>query len=193
MAALTVYFDDSGTHSQSPIAIAAGWIAPFQQWKKFTREWKRVRDEEQVSVFHMADVMFNKKEFANWDDTRKRAVITKLRRIIYDRVPQGFGIAIHKKDYDDVMVGEVRKKLGGKHYTWAVATVIGMIEKWREHKGIKEPMEYIFDRMSEGKGEIDKIFRDAEKRDDALHKYGIHKGCHSLETKPTSCHCRQQI
>jgi len=185
VAALTIYLDDSGTHPEAPYAVVAGWISPFQQWKKLTREWKHVAKEEGFTVFHMSECMANnrKSEFADWDEDKKRRVIHKLRGIIEQRVVQGFAITLNKKDYDDVMTPEVRKKAGDFHYTFAVRTILGVIETWRDQHGNKQPTEYIFDRMSQGRKEIDGVFADAESQDDSLHRYGIYKGCHSFRDK----------
>jgi hypothetical protein len=127
--------------------------------------------------------MYGQKDFLGWDDSKKLRVIRALREIIAERSVQGYGIAINKKDYNDIVQGDIRKKMGDRHYTWAVRTVIGMIENWRQNKQIIEPMEYIFDRMSEGRGEIVKVFVDAESTGNALHRYGIYKGCHSFRDK----------
>ena len=188
VAAITVHFDDSGTHDQSPVAVVSALISPVPQWKKFSREWKKTAADEGFKMFHTAEFMANnhKSEFANktnWNESKKLRVMRRLRHIICTRTVQGFGITVDKKDYDDLAPQEFRNKFGNFHYTWAVRTVIGLIENWREKHNIREPFEYIFDRMSQGRHEIDQIFTVAEAHDDALHRYGISKGCHSFRDK----------
>jgi hypothetical protein len=185
VAAFTIHFDDSGTHPTSPIAVAAGWISPYEQWKKFIKAWNRARVAEGFDVFHMSEFMASnpKTEFASWDNEKKVRVMRRLRGIIEDHATMGFGFAVHKDDYEQLVTGDVRKKFGEFHYTWAVRVVIGMVENWRERKRIKEPTEYIFDRMSQGRAEIDKVFADAEATGAALHRYGIFRGCHSFRDK----------
>ncbi|MFL6313570.1 MAG: DUF3800 domain-containing protein [Terriglobales bacterium] len=188
VAALTVYFDDSGTHKEAPIAVVAGWISPVPQWKKFVRDWKKAVNDEGFKVFHMAEFMANnhKSEFADkskWNDAKKLRVVRRLRQIIAQRSVRGFGITVHKKDYDELVQGELRNKFGEFHYSWAVNTVIGLLENWRASAKVREPIEYIFDRMSEGRKEIDQIFINAESEHDSLNRYGIYKGCHSFRDK----------
>lgn len=188
VAALTVHFDDSGTHKEAPIAVVAGWIAPVPQWKKFMRDWKKAALDEGFKVFHMAEFMANnhKSEFADkdkWNDSKKLRTVRRLREIIRQRTVRGFGITVHKQDYDDLVKGKLREKWGDFHYTWAVSIVIGLLENWRNESKIKEPIEYIFDRMSQGRDEINDIFIKAESREDALNRYGIYKGCHSFRDK----------
>lgn len=185
VAALTIHIDDSGTHSQSPIAVAAGWIAPVTEWKKFIRQWEKEKNQLSFNVFHMADAMTSaeKTEFENWNLRKRIKAVRKLRSVINGRVTKGFAIWIVKQDYDDLVKGELRIQLGKSHYTRAVCDLIGWIELWRNQHNIREPIEYVFDRMSKGRGEIDQVFKSAEERGNELHKYGIYKGCHSFRDK----------
>ena len=52
---MIIYFDDSGTHSQSSVAVAACYVAPTDQWTHFERDWKLIADDEYIAVLHMAD------------------------------------------------------------------------------------------------------------------------------------------
>jgi len=190
VAALTVHFDDSGTHTTAPVAILGGWIAPFQQWKKFSRDWGKAKREYGFSVFHMAEFMANnpKSEFAdknNWNERKKATVVSRLSSIILERISQGFCLRVVKADYDAAVPKNKRDILGRFHYTYAVRAGIGHIERWRVNEKVHEPIEYIFDRMTKGdaRTEIERVFAEAELLDDTLHKYGIYKGCHSFRDK----------
>ena len=185
MAALTAYFDDSGTHKQSPVAIAAAWLSPLKDWEKFCTSWQRVLDKEKFECFHFSEFAASnpKSEFADWDDAKKRRVLYKLRNIIKKTVQCGFTVAVSKSDYDEAITGDIRQEAGEFHYTWAVRCVIGFIERWREQGNVREPTEYIFDRLTEGKAEIDLIFKGAESDSNSFHRYGIYAGCHSFRDK----------
>lgn len=187
VAALTIYLDDSGTAPDQPMAVVSGLISPYPQWKKFIREWNKARKELGFDVFHSAECVASnpKSEFSQWDDRRKVRAFRRLREIVSQRSIQGFGVAVHKKDYDELVPDELRKELGMYHYTVAVRIVIGLVEQWRAARGMKEPMEYIFDRMTEKKSkiEIDAVFEQAERFTDPLHSFGIYKGCHSFRDK----------
>jgi hypothetical protein len=185
MTALTIHIDDSGTHAESPVAVAAGWIAPVPQWKKFIRQWRGMKKKHGFEVFHMVDAMASSQssEFRGWGENKKTNVLRDLCPLIDARISRGFAIWVIKRDYDELVTGDLRIQLGKSHYTWAVCNLIGWIELWRERENIREPIEYIFDRMSKGRGEIDQVFRSAEERGNELHKYGIYKGCHSFRDK----------
>jgi hypothetical protein len=190
VAAITVYFDDSGTHPTSRLAIGAVWIAPFKMWQRFNMDWERAKKKHGFNCFHISECMANNKdsEFADravWDDDKKKTVLARLVQIINMRTVQGFGLAIDKKDYEAVLSDKQREITGKYHYTWAVPNLIGSVERWRVKAKIAEPTEYIFDRMTKGdaKKEIESIFEQAELKADSLHRYGIYKGCSSFRDK----------
>jgi hypothetical protein len=187
MAALTVHFDDSGTHPESPVAVIGGWIAPPQQWKKFTKEWNKAKLEYGFEEFHTADFMFNGKdsEFADkdeWNENKKKIVLRRLESIITQRASQGFCLRVVKKDHAEIIPQKLKCTVGQFPYTYALRAAMGFVEKWRKKIGITEPTEYIFDAMATGpaKTEINRVFEEAIRIDGALHKYGIYKECHSF-------------
>ena len=190
VAVLTAYFDDSGTHPQSPVALVAGWISPVPQWKKLIRKWEKAKTDFGFDTLHMSELIANnpKSEFADkkyWNEARKEKLLKRLREIIGDHAGQGFENSVSKKDYDDLVQGENRRNMGNFRYTYAVEACLGQVEKWRAGKNISEPTEHIFDRMAKGsaKEEIERTFRDAENSDHSLHRYGIYKGCHSFRDR----------
>jgi len=74
LAMVTIYFDDSGTHAQSSVAIAAAYVGSVEQWKFFERDWKDANAAEHFGVFHMADFSAHAKPFdtKEWYDEAKR-------------------------------------------------------------------------------------------------------------------------
>ena len=182
MVALTMYIDDSGTSPKNEVAVAAGWIAPIQEWKKFERDWeraKRVKGDE-FSCFHMAEFAFGKKEseFENWSYEKKKRVLTRLSNIIKQRASKGFCLCVKKKDYDDLVPQELRAARGQDHYTWVVRNVLGLIRKWRVANKLRMPVEYIFDWIEPRevrRKEIENAFAMAESEPNALELYGVHK------------------
>ncbi len=139
VAALTVYFDDSGTHTTAPVAVVAGWVSSAAQWKRFTREWKKAGAEYGFEDFHMAVFMANnpKSEFADtkkWDEKYKAKVLRRLCSIIRQHAAYGICTGVIKQDYDELVPPEVREDLGRYHYSYAVRGAIGFMEKWRRQE-----------------------------------------------------------
>ncbi len=164
MSFITVHFDDSGTHLESPIAIAACYAAKVERWKKFERNWNKAKKKFGFETFHMAEFAANKGEFEGWGDSKKRKVVKRLCRIINNSVEFGFAVAVPKRVYDEVIKGPFRKHfVGDFHYTFAVRACADHLGRWRSASRSDSSMKYIFDQMgsNHGKGEIMKVMDNA--------------------------------
>lgn len=185
MATFTLYVDDSGTHSQSPVAVAACFLSDGWRWDRFNGEWEDARQHpnEGFNVFHMADFVARQKEFKGWPDDKADRVMNRLMDIIERCTLAAFVSAVVKDDYDQIVTGRLREKLGGYHYTFAVQSCLAHISEWKAtHVYGSGSVEYIFDRMSEGKREIVGLMDDLSKHE--LGQYvGLEPGGYSFENK----------
>lgn len=50
-----VYFDESGTHQESPVMTMAGYLFEKREARQFSREWQRDLDSLGLSCAHMTD------------------------------------------------------------------------------------------------------------------------------------------
>lgn len=156
MATFTLYCDDSGTHAQSHIAVAACFVAPVLQWEHFAKDWNAANDAENFGVFHMADFVAKKKQFAlpEWQDPQKRdRTLRRLVNIINTRKQHGFAAAVEKVGIEEEMPRHFADgyEVGKNHYTFAVRMCLAKVRKWRKKYGHTEPIQYVFDEMSKGK------------------------------------------
>ena len=157
----TLYCDDSGTHSRSEISVAACLIAPVDQWDRLKEEWNRANECEEFGVFHMADFVAKQEQFSSpkWaDQTKRDRTIKRLLNIIQTRVQYAIACAVVKSAYDDVLSENIQHPFWiarKSHYTFTVRHCIAHIERWRTRFHHREPIQYVFDRLSKGKGEID--------------------------------------
>jgi hypothetical protein len=190
VACVTLYLDDSGTHLQSPVAIAAAWVSPVPRWNRFMEDWERSKTRHGFECFHTAECVARnpKSEFATWKPWQVDKALRNLAQLSLQRSSQGFSVSVNKKDYDEVLPDFIKEKTGTFHYTWAVRNVLGLVEKWRAGR-TAEPIEYVFDWMSDDQGqiekrlEIDAIFASAATHPKSMERYGIQKGCHSFRDR----------
>jgi hypothetical protein len=177
MFELEIYFDDSGTDGGTPVAVAACYVSSKEQWGQFVKSWDKVRVDEGFDVFHMAEFVAKAeaghKPFCDWDNTKKERVYGKLASIVNTRARMGFAIAVPKKPFDRFVFPEFKELYAKDHYTWAVKSVLGLVENWREKFGITIPMQYVFDRGTLGQQQINDIWIQFEQIKSAEQKYGI--------------------
>jgi len=187
MPIFTLYCDDSGTHNASDVAIAACYIATVEQWQEVKRNWAEINAKENFGIFHMADFVARREQFAvpEWQDQAKRnRTLEKLINIITTRVAFGIGAVVIKSAYDNIIPKNMRRRFGNNHYTFAIRMCVAFLEKWRARNGYMEPMQYVFDRLTKGKGDIDDALGIAASGgDDAIRRYGIYKDGWSFQDK----------
>jgi hypothetical protein len=175
---------------ESPRVVAAAWISPVPRWIGFNKDWETAKAKWGFDCFHTSECLAGnpKSEFGTWPETKRVKLIRRVAQLSHQRASQGFGVCVTKKDYDEVVPAPLKEKIGRFHYTWAVRTLIGLIEQWRANR-TTEPTEYIFDRMQktgkdrDKKREIELIFDRCENQPDVLRRYGIFKGCYSFRDR----------
>ena len=150
----SVYFDDSGTHEESDIAIAACYVGTLDRWARLTEDWEEARRVEGFQTFGMADILGGNREFRGWKKVKRIRLINRLVTNIRCRASISISISVPKIAYDRAIQGKIRDRFGKFHYTFAVRSCLTQIKGWREKHGITGPMQYVFDQMSQGKGEI---------------------------------------
>jgi hypothetical protein len=187
MGIFTLYCDDSGTHKGSDIAVAGYYVATVEQWEHFKRNWEEVNQREHFGIFRMADFVARQKQFAapeSQDEAKRDRTIRALISAIKIRAQIGFSAAMMKSAFDEVITEEIRERFGDNHYALAIRLCVGLVNQWRDKFGYREPIQYVFDRQSEGKGDIDEMFRIyVSGKDDALQRYGIYADCWSFQDK----------
>lgn len=178
------YFDDSGTHPDSELAVAACYVSTERGWREFSKEWDRICCQEGFSAFHMVDFAAahdpTKKPFADWPLEKRNRVYNALAKTINLNKRAGFAIAIPKEPFDRLVPTApepVRIKFGEHHYTYAVRTLMLMVAKWRKSSGIVLPVRYFFDTESDPalRKEIAIVWEHDEQREKWGFLFGIEK------------------
>lgn len=164
------YLDESGTHHvQDGIFTLAGYVAPPNQWRAFTREWRRVLQDsgfnllpstKQRGRFHMEPFMHD----PTWPESRKNDLLTTLATVISGRVSFGVAFSVFVKDYNDIVVapaGRTPKKWAfRKPYSLAMRTWMEIIwsNRHRLNRMPGEKVSCVFDRQIEFEGRAKRLF-----------------------------------
>ena len=178
MSSFTAYFDDSGTHAQASVAVAACFVSTVDRWNTLEKLWNELNAEERFGIFHMADFVARTKQFKDWDNAKRDRVIRELIRIIKTNVYVSVMGAVIKADYDSEVTGDARRYLGQTHYSFNVRSCFNFIRQWREKNNCTDPIYYVFAAGSRGNGELNDLFNSAvtpENKTDAYFKVGIEK------------------
>jgi hypothetical protein len=187
IAVYETYLDDSGTDSQSPLAIAACYVSTKRGWDNFVKEWDVARYEEGFDYFHMAEFVSPREHghrpWCDWDNQRKDRVYNRLAEIVNTNKRMGIGVALPKELYDGIPE-RIRFLYGSEHYTFAIRMCLMQIYLWRKENLISLPMQYIFDYEDSGtqkRIEIEKLMSTVH--DDLKPLFGLDGGGYSFQSK----------
>ena len=159
---LTAYFDDSGTHPNSDLVLWYGVFGNNFQWAHFDDLWAAKLKEPSpgksaISRFHMAQCQAADGEFVGWSRTATDFLAHELGDIILRCGLWSDGAVIPRKDWDQLVTGDLRTALGdAEGYSLRIAFV--RASKWaRRHGGDK--IAFVFDRRTEKEAEGKRIFQ----------------------------------
>jgi hypothetical protein len=147
--------DDSGSSPEHKVVVACGIVVPTIKVPPMKSEWDHFLEKESVRDFHASVCLArnHRSEFASWDDGRVRRVFARVRQITLKYSVRGFCILIYKKDYEEVLPDDLRRRIGS-YYTWALSSVLGLAHDYGLARSVG--MEYVFDTAEkEIKREID--------------------------------------
>lgn len=149
----TVFIDDSGTDPRQPSAIASALVIPASQIEALDYTWDAFKREEFITDFHTSECVAAQKgtDFEHWGSQRKSRTCWKVREIAKQYAVTAFSCAVFRKDYDELVTGELREFVGKYHYTWAVWSVLRNLEAWALLNKIETPFEFVFDWMGDSK------------------------------------------
>jgi len=134
----TLYFDDSGTHCESDIAVAACLIASDAKWENIHDRWNKIilredLDKSKDECFHMADCVSGKQPpYDAWSGAKKRSVYREFLALMAESVETGFSCYISKETHRHFISSRHATLVGARPYTYAVRTCIGSTQKFRE-------------------------------------------------------------
>ena len=113
---LSAFFDDSGTHSSSPIVTLGGLLGTADQWEAFQAAWmdllrSPMQGKPPLKEFHLSHCRAARGE-RNYSLV-ERDYLTKLfRQIILDLGLVTIAAAVDNVAWTELIVGEIKSELG---------------------------------------------------------------------------------
>lgn len=123
LAMLKAYFDDSGTHTggkhgPSKIVLVAGIFGTEGRMDSLDRIWRKHLAQplcgmkNRINRFHATDCFQSQGEFTGWTRTETDYFRHQLRTVIIESEVAAYGIACARKDWDELITGDMRGVLG---------------------------------------------------------------------------------
>lgn len=153
---LTAYFDESGTHGDSPVSVVAGYLATTAQWRVFETRWRKMLRAAGIDVFHMVDLENFRGEFQGWSEEQRRKLIREATRIIRTQTEMGVGLATLVQDFENTVTLPFQALFGGI-YGWCGWFALDIAAQWAADAGNTNPINYIFEAGARGRHELDRF------------------------------------
>jgi hypothetical protein len=148
---ITAYFDDSGTHGvRADIVLVAGIFGTEARMENLDRNWKRHLDaplcgrKEPIKRFHAYDCDNSIGEFERWTRTETDYFRHQLRTVIFESEVAAYGMAVSRKDWDDLIVGDLRSVLGDPE-RFSINQCFVKSLAWAQANTFDPHMTYVFD------------------------------------------------
>ena len=114
---LRAYFDDSGTHSGSPVTGMGGLVGTIPQWEHFEQQWGEklknpVPGKPPLKAFHLSHCAALRGEFQNYGRAESDLVTAEFRRIIASSGLVSTASVIDRVAWDELILGPIREVLG---------------------------------------------------------------------------------
>ncbi len=117
IAVLAAFFDDSGTHSSSPVVVVGGLLGTEGQWAAFDTRWTKLLErpldnKPRLTQFHLSPCQAGRGEFRNYTTVERDHITHLFNKIILDVGLVTFSCAVNKIAWDQLVVGNVAIQLG---------------------------------------------------------------------------------
>ena len=162
MAMLAAYFDESGTHSKSPIIAIAGYISNDEQWAKFNEEWQTLLDRYSLEYFHMNQFENRQGQFRGMSEHERHALLDSLITFIGIRARSGIAAAFDLSAYNE-LVAEGYEEIIGPPYALCASLCIVGTQRWAVKHSYQEPIAFLFERGARHSGLFHKAYNKALK------------------------------
>jgi len=145
MVMFKAYFDDSCGDEESKILVLAGCVQSYRVWAHFSFAWEAaLAQPPSIKHFHMREARKLVGEFNRWKGEDRDNKIRFLASIIENFRPWTIAVWVSRKEHDAI-VGPISPFMIRHAYISLFWGVILKLAHWHQHRGIKLPVEYVFD------------------------------------------------
>jgi hypothetical protein len=180
VAFLEAYFDESGSHSGSPVLCVAGYLFEKEKCRQFDLEWIEVLHGFQLPYFRMVDCAHGTGPFEQLNLKERIQCETLMIELIKKYMISGFSVTIDETQYDAWRADQYQ--LFGSAYTWCCWMSLIAVESWAEKAGFDGKIAYFFEAGHDSHAEANRIM--TESMDIAGIRYASHAFAKKREMRP---------
>lgn len=166
---LRAYFDDSGTHENSPVVVIGGLLGLTEDWGRLEDEWLAklalpLPGKPPLKAFHLSHIVGHHGEFKDYGTAEGDALRHDFRQIILRANLRQLSVVVSRPDWDELVVSPYREFMGSAEEACFVKFIKKSIEVVREINIPKLKIAYIYD-VGRKTPKLEKIIRLAENKE----------------------------
>jgi hypothetical protein len=180
---IEAYFDESGTHLQSPSMCVAGYLFTAQKAKRFQDRWGSILRQAGLEYFRMSECAPGAGQFKGWLPKHRQAIEKELIKAIREHVTHGVAVWVSRDEFRLRAPSWWQRYYGGP-YTACLMQCVILVAVWAKKTEQAEPISYFFEAGDPKAGEAGEHMRKtASHADEAA---AAHYAGHSFIPKKTA-------
>jgi hypothetical protein len=139
-----VVVDDSNRGQEdAPAFILAGWLAPVNNWARFTVAWdEELKNEPSISLLKSNEALNLRGNFGGFADTERDNRLLEFVEIINQTAFASVRLALVKSEFDRILKARGSLK---KMYALPTAALVTRTLYFALERGMRQTFEFIFD------------------------------------------------
>jgi hypothetical protein len=178
---LEAYFDESGTHADSPVMCVSGFLFNPRNRRGLEKEWRaelqRVQQSyRNVKHFHMKELAPGGGQFRDVPNEERQAIERRLVEIINLRKTYGFTAAVSETEFFATMPPNWIASWG-QPYTTCVRLCLQYMGHWADRNRYYGQIAYVFENGHRHQFEAEQLLRTIAADPEAARqiRYGSHR------------------
>jgi hypothetical protein len=115
---LAAFFDDSGTHPNSPVVALGGLLGTEEQWNAFGVAWAELLDnplpgKPPLKKFHLSPCRAAEGEFKTYSHVERDRITHLFKHVILDIGLVTVAAAVNRIAWNELVVGDIAAELDG--------------------------------------------------------------------------------
>jgi hypothetical protein len=161
MAAVTAFFDASGSPGDTTVVSLAGLVSTAERWAAFAEEWQQCLEAFGVSALHMKHFAHSEGEFSSWkdDEPKRRRLLSALLYAIENHIDYTAAVSVWMKDYN-ATDKHYRLSEFMRPYTLGASTCVSSILRWARASQLDAGgIAYIFEEGDTDQSDVSRCWR----------------------------------
>lgn len=180
---IEAYFDESGTHDDSPVICVAGYLYESEKCGSLDLEWQAMLEKWGLPYFRMVDCAHGNKPFDKLSPEQCISAEKDAIRLIRKYMTHGIAITACESDYNEAI------KTGdpfGAAYAWCCWMCFIAVEKWADKHDYNGGVAYFFETGHKYQGRTNALVEEIIKIDKLRKsfRYASHAFAGKTELRP---------